>query len=250
MKNLKSSNKKPVIGITLDWEDSNTYSSSCTWYALRTNYVSCISKQNAIAITIPYDLNAIDDYADMIDGLIVTGGDYDLSPSYYGEKLEQGTRNLRNERTEFEMNLITAVLARNKPLLGICAGQQLLCAMHGGTIHQDIKAYDASALEHEQRHLNIPMSKASHKVSITPNSLLHKITNKKEIEVNSSHHQAVKSVGKNTIISAISTSDKIIEAIEIPKYSFAIGVEWHPEFEVSESDSLILKAFVKAAGGK
>ena len=184
----------------------------------------------------------------MIDGLIVTGGDYDLSPDYYGEKLENYTRNLRNIRTEFEKKLIEAVLAKNMPILAICAGQQLLCSMYGGTLHQDIKEYDNNALQHEQRFLNIPMSKPSHKVTITSNSLLHKITEKKEIEVNSSHHQAVKTVGPSTIISAISTEDSIIEAIELPEYSFALGLEWHPEFEVSESDTLILKKFIEASG--
>jgi putative glutamine amidotransferase len=245
---MKNSNKKPIIGITLDWEDSPTYSTSCTWYALRTNYVSCIANHNAIAITIPYDLNAIDDYIDMIDGLIVTGGDYDLSPDYYGEELENSTRNLRNIRTEFEKKLIEAALAKNMPILAICAGQQLLCSMYGGTLHQDIKEYDKNALQHEQRFLDIPMSKPSHKVTITPNSLLHKITGKEEIEVNSSHHQAVKTVGSSTRISAISTEDSIIEAIELPEYSFALGVEWHPEFEVSKSDTLILKKFIEASG--
>jgi putative glutamine amidotransferase len=246
MKNLNKQ-KKPIIGITLDWEDSLTYSSSCSWYALRTNYVSCISNKNAIAITIPYDLNAIDDYIDLIDGLIVTGGDYDLSPEYYGEKTEKSTRNLRNNRTEFEMKLIESALKKNKPLLAICAGQQLLCAMHGGTLHQDIKEYNKNALEHEQRFLDIPMSKPSHKITITPNSLLHKITGENEMEVNSSHHQAVKTVGATTIISAISAEDSIIEAIEMPEYLFVLGVEWHPEFEVSKNDTLILNKFIEAA---
>ena len=96
------------------------------------------------------------------------------------------------------------------------------------------------------RHLDIDMSLPSHKIFIEPNSLLHRIVQKNEIEINSSHHQAVKSVGSKMIVSA-TAEDGIIEAIEMPDYTFVLGIEWHPEFEVSESDTHIIGAFVNAA---
>jgi putative glutamine amidotransferase len=239
--------KKPIIGITLDWEDSHTYSKTNPWYALRTNYASVISDHNGIAITLPYDLEAVDQYIDMIDGLMLTGGDYDLDPSVYGEEAHEKLGTLRNNRTEFEMALVKAALAKNKPILAICAGEQLMAAMYGGTLIQDIGSLYPDALEHEQRHLNIPMSKASHKIKVMKDTLLHKIVQADEIEVNSSHHQAVKSVGKDMIISSISIPDNIIESIEMPQYPFVLCVEWHPEFISSKADSLIIEAFVQAA---
>ena len=242
--------KKPVIGITLDWEDSPTYSDSHPWYALRTNYVSVVSKFNGVPITLPYDSVAIDQYIDMIDGLIVTGGDYDLSPEVYGEEIRPAeTRNTRNNRTDFEISLIKAALAKNIPILGICAGDQLLVAIHGGTLLQDIIAAYPNALEHEQRFLDIHMSKTSHSIKIEADSLLCKIVGKDEMMVNSSHHQAVNSVGPRMKISAVAP-DGVVEAVEMLDYAFAIGVEWHPEFLATDEDALIMQAFIKASKSK
>ena len=238
---------KPIIGITLDWEDSPTYSSMHSWYALRCNYASVISEHNGVPLILPYDFAAIDKYIELIDGLMIPGGDYDLDPSVYGEETASGTRVLRSNRTDFEIALIKAALAKNIPILAICAGEQLLTAMHGGKLLQDIKTSYPDALEHEQKHLGIHMSKPSHAIRIMPNSLLYKIVGKEIMEVNSSHHQAVKSVGTEMTISAISIPDEIVEAVELPGYNFVLGVEWHPEYLASKEDSLIISAFLKAS---
>lgn len=236
---------KPIIGITLDWEDSPTYA-KYPWYALRTNYSESVSQNNAVPILIPYDLQAINQYISMIDGIIIPGGDYDLAPSVYGEEISPKTRNTRSIRTNFETSIIKAALAKNIPVLAICAGQQLLAAIHGGKLLQDIKTSYPNALEHEQSKLGINMHKPSHFITITPGTLLHKITKKNKIKVNSSHHQAVKSVGPNMVISA-RAEDNVIEAIEMPEYSFALGLEWHPEFQATKEDSSIIQAFIAAA---
>jgi putative glutamine amidotransferase len=152
-----------IIGITLDWEDSPTYSSMHPWYALRCNYASVISKYQAVPILIPYDFAAISKYSNMIDGLLIPGGDYDLDPSFYGENKQRETRNTRNLRSDFENALVRELMKLNKPILGICAGEQLLAAMHGGKLIQDIKIFIPNALEHEQTKLNIHMSRPSHK---------------------------------------------------------------------------------------
>ena len=240
-------NRKPVIGITIDWEEaSSCYSSMHPWYALRCNYASVISQHNATPIILPYDFKAIEKYIELIDGLMIPGGDYDLDPEVYGEKLEAETRTIRNNRSDFETLLIKSALDKNIPILGICAGQQLLAAIHGGKLLQDIKTAYPNALAHEQKHLGIHMSKPSHSVDIMPNTLLHKIVKKDRIEVNSSHHQAVKSVGPKMIVSAVAP-DGIIEAVEIPEYNFVLGVEWHPEYIATPEDALIIKEFIKAS---
>jgi putative glutamine amidotransferase len=235
-----------IIGITLDWEDSPTYSSMHPWYALRCNYPGVISSNGAIPILIPYDFAAIKTYASMIDALLIPGGDYDLDPSVYGEEKQVQTRIIKNKRSEFEIQLVQEVMKQRKPILGICAGEQLLAAMHGGKLIQDIKTFNPDALQHEQKYLDIHMSKPSHKIKINQDSLLYSIVETQEILVNSSHHQAVKQVGDNMIISAVAP-DGIVEAIEMKDYPFMLGVEWHPEYEVSSSDQKIIKAFIKAA---
>ncbi len=238
--------RKPIIGITLDWEDTPTYSSMHPWYALRCNYASVVSKSNGVPITLPYDLSAVDSYIEIIDGLMVTGGDYDLDPSVYGETAEDETREIKNNRTDFEMALIKAALARNMPILAICAGEQLLTAMHGGKLLQDIATFYPNALNHEQKYLGIHMSKTSHSIKITPGSLLHKIVQTETMEVNSSHHQAVKSIGPEMIISGLAP-DQVVEAVEMLNYPFVLGVEWHPEYLATNEDALIISAFIEAA---
>jgi putative glutamine amidotransferase len=237
---------KPIIGITLDWEDSPTYSKMHPWYALRTNYISFISENQGTAIALPYDINSVERYIDIIDALVVTGGDYDLDPEVYGEKTTPQTRTLKNNRTDFETAMIKEALAKNIPILAICAGQQLLAAIYGGKLIQDIKSFSPNAIEHEQKKNNLHMSQTSHNIKIVANTLLHSIIGKEEMAVNSSHHQAVKSVGSDMIISAIAP-DGIIEAIEMPDYKFVLGVEWHPEYLPTNEDLMIVKAFISAA---
>lgn len=235
-----------VIGITLDWDDSPTYSKSYPWYALRCNYAEVISNNGAVPVMIPYDFESIENYTNIIDALLIPGGDYDLDPAVYGEETQEVTRNLRNLRSDFEMTLIKSMIKQNKPILGICAGQQLLAAMHGGKLLQDIKTHIPNAMEHEQRNLDIVMDKPSHTIKIVKDSLLYKIIGQEEIEVNSSHHQAVKSVGEGMIISAVAP-DGVVEAIESSNYRFMLGVEWHPEYETSIFDQKIIRYFIETA---
>jgi putative glutamine amidotransferase len=237
--------KKPIIAIPLDWEDTPSYS-VYPWYALRTNYASVMSDNNAIPILLPYDINSIPAYIAMMDGLMITGGDYDLDPSVYGEEKTKDTRNIRTNRTDFETALIKEALARNIPILAICAGEQLLAALYGGKLLQDIKVANPNALQHEQKYLNIPMAQTSHNISVNRETLLHKIVQKDSIAVNSSHHQAVKSVGSEMIVSGVA-EDGVIEAVEMPGYNFVLGVEWHPEYLATKEDELIIKSFIEAA---
>ncbi len=237
---------KPVIGITVDWEDKPTYSSMHSWYALRCNYTSVLTDFAAIPILIPYDFTSIERYIEMIDALIIPGGDYDLDPSVYGEEKLAVTREIKNNRANFEMKLIAAALTKNMPILAICAGEQLLAVMHGGTLLQDIKTAYPGALEHEQKKLGVHMSNTSHAIKIKKDTLLYNIVQNEEMQVNSSHHQAVKTVGMEMIVSAIA-EDGIVEAVEVPKYSFVLGLEWHPEYLASKEDKLIIEAFISAA---
>ena len=113
-------NKKfPVIGITLDSEDSSKGGySHFPWYAIRKNYVNAVVKVGGIPIILPHEIDLIDNYLNMIDGLVITGGDFDVDPSMYGEKLIHETMILKTDRTEFETGIIRAALDINLPLLG------------------------------------------------------------------------------------------------------------------------------------
>ena len=82
--------------------------------------------------------------------------------------------------------------------------------------------------------------------AVAPGSKLHKIMGMASAPVNSAHHQAVKAVPKEIVVDAVAP-DGVIEGIEDPTRDFVIGVQWHPEFHISEGDKRLFKAFVDAA---
>ena len=234
-------NKKIVIGITLDSEEAGGYA-NYPWYALRKDYAQSVINHGAIPIHLAYGAGLAEEYLNMIDGLIITGGGFDVDPSYYGESIESDRIIIKNDRTAFETEITKLALAVNKPILAICGGEQLLNVVLGGSLIQHIPDSVPNCLQHEQP---MPKDVPSHDISISENSLLHKITGCLHTRVNSTHHQAVKELGKDLIISA-TAPDGVIEAIEHIGHPFCLGVEWHPEFQSTEEDVKIFAAFIKA----
>jgi putative glutamine amidotransferase len=129
------------------------------------------------------------------------------------------------------------------PILGICAGEQLLAVISGGTLIQHIPDVKNALIDHAQKQAkHLPQ----HEVVVEPDSLLARIAGADRFMVNSTHHQAVQTVGHNWTITA-RAEDKIIEAIEKPDHSFCLGVQWHPEFLISEADHNIWQYFIGCA---
>ena len=236
----------PVIGFTLDHEagGEGRYS-KLPWYAIRENYCASVSAAGGLPIALPYDLTRINEYTNLIDGLVIIGGDFDIPPAMYGRTDQHETIKLKPQRSQFEWDICTAMLDAQKPILGICGGQQMLNVVLGGGLIQHIPDSIANCLEHEQptdRH------EVGHSVAVKKGSLLHSIVGSDEIGVNSAHHQAADGVGEDVIISGIAP-DGVIEAIELPvtKHPFCLGVQWHPEYHVSDADNKIWDAFIHAA---
>jgi putative glutamine amidotransferase len=233
---------KPIIGITLDREEKGGYA-SFPWYALRENYTQSVINSGGVPLLLPHEPDLVADYMRMIDGLIITGGNFDIDPSYYGEKITNERVLTKDKRTLFEIAITRAALDGDLPILAVCGGLQLLNVLQGGSLIQHIPDAIQNALEHEQK---TPHDQTSHSITITASSLLHKITGLEQMEVNSSHHQAVKQLGRGLRVSAIAP-DSVIEAIESERHRFCLGVEWHPEYEILPADTAIFKALIKAA---
>jgi putative glutamine amidotransferase len=232
---------KPVIGITVDHEEQGGYS-QYPWVALREHYSKAVVNAGGIPILLPPETDLIDHYSRMCDGILISGGDFDISPELYGDTGQHETVTTKDTRTRFELSLVRRFFELDQPVLGICGGQQLLNVALGGTLIQHIPDEIEKSLPHEQPN---PRNETSHFVSIALGTLLGRTVKKSQIAVNSAHHQAVKAVSAPTIINAVAP-DGVIEGIEHPGLRFCLGIQWHPEFEITEADTLIFSAFVDA----
>lgn len=169
----------------------------------------------------------IADLLELMDGLVITGGAFDIDPSRYGETQTAARIDTPKPlRTDFEQQLCEGALAAKKPILGICGGMQLLNVVLGGTLVQDIGTEIANALEHEQ-----PTSPAgpAHAVNVVEGTAFFRaIGGQKQIEVNTTHHQAVKKLGRDLVVLGTSP-DGVIEAIGYKDDLSITGAQWHPE---------------------
>lgn len=233
--------RPPLIGITLDSEEPGGYS-KFPWYALRQNYCSAVTATGGIPLVLPHEPDAVETYLDLLDGLIVTGGNFDVDPALFGATTRHETVKLKGARTQFEWAITQGMLKRDKPVFGICGGQQLLNVVLGGTLIQHIPDSVANPLAHEQPN---PRDQAGHPVRVSADTLLHRIVGKDELPVNSAHHQAVDKVAPGAVCDAVAP-DGVIEGIEHPDYRFCIGVQWHPEFFISDGDRKLFSAFIEA----
>jgi putative glutamine amidotransferase len=234
---------QPVIALTLDYEQPGGYS-KLPWYALRENYCAAVVRAGGLPILLPHEPDQVAAYLDKIDGLVVTGGAFDVDPALFGATSRHAAVTTKDRRTQFELAITRAALAADKPVLGICGGQQLLNVALGGTLIQHIPDEVPGALAHEQPN---PRTEPGHSVAVAPGTLLHRITGAAELAVNSAHHQAVKDVAPGMVVDAVA-ADGVIEGIEDPRHRFCLGVQWHPEYASSRGDEAIFAAFVAACG--
>ncbi len=209
---------RPRIGLTLDADEARRR------YELRSSYVDAVLAAGGLPILLPHAAEAAAAYLALLDGLVVTGGAFDVPPELYGEPRRKQCGPLKPERTAFEKDLLEAALAARMPVLGVCGGMQLMNVVRGGTLYQDLAA-DAGLSGHEQR---APKDVPSHEAAIVPGTHLAALVGAETVRVNSTHHQAVKDPGAGVLVSA-RAPDGVVEAVELPDLPFAIGVQWHPE---------------------
>jgi gamma-glutamyl-gamma-aminobutyrate hydrolase PuuD len=171
---------------------------------------------------------------------LLTGGS-DVDPARYGEPASPETQPPDPERDAVEAALIDEALARDLPVLAICRGMQLLNVHRGGSLIQHLPG----AARHVRR--TSDRSLPAHRVVIEPGTLLASIAKRETWDVNSRHHQAVARLAPGLRVCARDPEDGTVEAIELPVRRYVLGVQWHPENQVSE-DSGQRKLFQSFVG--
>jgi gamma-glutamyl-gamma-aminobutyrate hydrolase PuuD len=188
------------------------------------------------------------DYAKHLDGLVLQGG-ADVSPQSYSATATRPEWSGDRTRDMYELELVHEFVEAGKPVLGICRGCQLINVAFGGTLYQDIATDVPTAIEHvsqlyDSHFHEIHFPQGSSLASLFPA--------KSQALVNSIHHQAVKELGRDLVVEAVSGTDNIVEAIRYRKARFVMGLQWHPEFHRAGSAGLldctpILDDFLQAA---
>ena len=211
-------------------------------------YAQAIQAAGGIPVLIPLTLED-EDFAELrerLDGICFSGGG-DIDPIHFNGDQNGKIYGVNAERDRVELGLARQLVDDNQPFLAICRGHQILNVAQGGTLYEDI----VDLMDGAQRHAYFDhpdRGHTPHTVEILPNSWLAEIMGaQKERPVNSLHHQGIKDLGSDLIVSAVAT-DGLIEGIEVPDHRFGVGVQWHPEeMQAADTDMAnLFKAFIDA----
>jgi len=237
--------KQPIVGIVVDERIIDRH----TTYLVLAKYVSAlITFANVTPILIPPlgEYGLIDEYLEMIDGLLLTGSPSDIHPSYYGHEIKNPDSFFDKNRDETSLSLIKGAVKRGIPILGICRGFQEINVALGGTLHQSVHRIP-DYMDHrdiESDNLDMLYGKR-HGVTTEPNGRLIKIVGHSKWSVNSLHDQGIDLLAPDLQVEA-RADDGLIEAVSLKDESkFVLGAQWHFEWKphLDQSSLAIFRAF-------
>ncbi len=209
-----------------------------------------ISRKGVLPVLIPnLKEDLMNGILEEMDGFIFQGGS-DVHPGTYGEKpILDGRWNGDPYRDTYELKVMDFAFKNQKPILAICRGLQLMNVYLGGTLYQDISTLLPEAIIHRDAE---KYDGLGHEVELVDNRILRDLYKISTGWVNSVHHQAIKTLGKNLEVLAISKSDQMIEAIGYTGSApgKVMAVQWHPEFSKEKKDGeldpeIIIENFLK-----
>lgn len=231
---------KPVIGVMPLWDDEKDS------YWMLPGYLDGITEAGGLPLVLPLtsEHQDIAQFMEICSGFLFTGGQ-DVDPAVYGEKpVDKSLLDLCPARDKMETAVIHQARALGKPVLGICRGIQIINAVLGGTLYQDLPFQHPSATKH---HMDKPYDSTNHLVKIKAGSPLCDLIGTETLSVNSIHHQAVKDTAGCLEVMA-AAEDGIVEAVYDPGSDFFWGIQWHPEYlhTKDKNSRRIFRAFVDA----
>ncbi len=215
-------------------------------FYLGRDYSEALENFGAIPLHIPlipkkeYIVEALN----ILDGILLPGSDSDIDPLIYGEEPLPKLGGVVPEKDETDLLVLNEAERLKIPVLAICFGMQILNVARGGTLIQDIDSQIENCIKHEH---GKPVKRNSHNLDIKENNILSRLITKNEVKVNSSHHQAIKSIGKNLLATSWA-KDGVIESIEDTREDrFVFGVQWHPElsWKFDDLSKNIFQMFVR-----
>jgi putative glutamine amidotransferase len=217
--------RPPRVAVLLD---ENT-SSGGTRYEAAKGYFQSVSRAGGAPFGVPYDPAMVELVVADFDALLTPGGRYAMPADWYAGEAAPSPR---SDRLQVEIGLLRGFLAADKPVLGLCAGMQVLAALHGAKL-------TAQVPDHNERG-------RLHDVRVAPGSRLAGLVGER-LSVNTFHNEAVVEPGAATACAW--SDDGVIEGVELPRHRFAIGVQWHQELhDADHPGAALFQGLVDACG--
>jgi putative glutamine amidotransferase len=238
---------RPLIGITthfLPIQDGGR-----PYHVTYGRNALAIERAGGLPVLIPsgLDIATLRAIYDRVDAVMVPGGG-DVNPERYNAARHTSVYRVDDARDQSEIQVVRWSVEDNRPLFGICRGNQLINIALGGTLVQDIPSLVDTPIKHDYPQPEIPHTHRAHNITIDADSRLAQIMGTTTLTVNSLHHQAIEQPAPTVKITAYAP-DGVIEALEIPGLHFALSVQWHPEDMIEDDPAMqqLFNAFVQAA---
>ena len=232
---------KPVIGVIPLFDEEK----DSIWMV--PGYMEGIAAAGGLPVILPLkaEKEEIRQLFTLCDGFLFTGG-HDVDPALYGAEKSEKCGTINHDRDVLEQTIFELATKEDKPVFGICRGIQLMNALCGGTLYQDLPS-EFKGSKKTEHHMKPPYDVPCHEVTVLEGTPLYDLLNKTTLSVNSYHHQAIKELAPSLKRMAVS-EDGLVEAVYMPGKKFIQAVQWHPEFiyQVDEDAKKLLKSFVDA----
>src|SRR5713101_1317191 len=235
--------RDPLVGVTT----SITVGQTPERAYVNSAYLHAVQQAGGVPVLLPPQLSkaSLERLVRGLDALLLTGGG-DVDPATFGQAPHPTLYEVAPARDALETQVTLIALEKKTPLLAICRGIQVLNVALGGSLHQDVATEPGTQIQHSQKEAR---EQTTHKVTVTPRSRLGRVLGAEDLEVNSFHHQVIKSLGRG-LVPVAWAPDKLVEGVELDDDSqFVLGVQWHPEHLVGNSEPArrLFSALVTAA---
>jgi len=230
--------KPAIIGIICNLRKHETG----IGHTVNIQYIDAIEKYTSARVVILPCLidGQTDDHLapllDLVDGILLTGSRTNVHPSHYGGQASSETEPYDELRDRTSLLLARWALDNQIPILGICRGLQEMNVACNGTLSANLQ-HVKGCLDHQMpadgsfddKHV------ARHSIELTEKGCLSELLGSKRVMVNSLHRQSVDRLGAGLRVEAIA-EDGVIEAVSYNDHPFAVGVQWHPEYQTGENN--------------
>lgn len=231
---MSLSSRKPLVGVVSDIQRIEPHA----FHTVGDKYLRALAQSaDVIPVIIPAILpdQPIEQWLSHLDGVFLTGAYSMIDPALYNEARIDREYSYDVGRDALATSIVTTAIKLDLPLFAVCRGLQDINVALEGSLYQVVQNV-ADMMDH-QEDKSAPLNEQydiAHSVTLTEGGLLHNILGVLDIAVNSLHSQGINRLGNGLVVEA-TAPDGLIEAVRIEQMTFALAVQWHPEWKVNNN---------------